>query len=164
MLTHVKIVDPWETGKPTQIPPEVKVTALQKGGPNGPFFISVYVDDFIMVSVPVDSFHQTALVVSFSLASDHVRLLGSGEKDEVPILAPNKSTDWNSIVDTLGLTINTHTMRISITKERKDAIRDTLGQDWPRSKQYARAQDVLSMAGKLWSLTYVVRSGRYCVW
>ena len=118
MLTHVKIVDPWETGKPTQIPPEVKVTALQKGGPNGPFFISVYVDDFIMVSVPVDSFHQTALVVSVSLASDHVRLLGSGEKDEVPILAPNKSTDWNSIVDTLGLTINTHTMRISITKER----------------------------------------------
>ena len=116
-----------------------------------------------MASVQLDSFDQTALVSSVSLASDHVRLFGSGERDEVPILAPKKTTDWNSIVDALGFTINTHTMRISITKERVDAIRDTLEQDWPRSKQYAQAQDVLSMAGKLWNLTYVARAGRYFV-
>ena len=162
MMSHVKIVEPWETGTPTQIPHAVKVTALQKGGPNEPFFTSVYVD-LIMASVQVDSFDQTALVASSSLASDHVRLFGSGEKDEVPILAPNKSTEWNSIVDALGFTINTHTMWISIIKERVDAIRDTLEQDWPRSKQYAQAQDVLSMAGKLWNLTYVARAGRYFV-
>ena len=82
----------------------------------------------------------------------------------MPILAPAKSTDWNSIVDALGFTINTHTMRISIAKERVNAIRDTLDKDWPRPKQYSRPQDVLSMAGKLWNLTYVVRAGEHFVW
>ena len=135
MMSHAKIVDPRETKKSTQILPGVKVTALQKVGPNEPLFTSVYVDDFIMASVQVDSFDRTALVASTSLASDHMRPFGSGENDEVPILAPKKSTDWNSIVDALGFTINTHTMRISITNERVDAIRDTLEQDWPRSKQ-----------------------------
>ena len=146
-MSHVKIVDPWETKKPTQIPPGVKVTALQKGGPNELFFTSVYVDNFIMASVQGNSFDQTALVASSSLASNQVRPFGSGEKDEVPILAPKKSTDWKSIVDALGFTISTHTMRISITKERVDAIRHTY--DWPRSKKYARTQDVFSMADKL---------------
>ena len=133
MMSHVKIVDPWGAGKPTQIPPGVKVNALQKGGPNEPFFTSVSCCGFIMASVQVDSFDQTALVASASLASDHVRLFRSGEEDEVSILAPKKSTGWNSIVDALGFTINMHTMRISITKERVDAIRGTLEQDWPRS-------------------------------
>ena len=64
------------------------MTALQKGGSNELFFTSVYVDDFIVASVQVDSFDQTALVASASLASDHLRLFGSGEKNEVPILAP----------------------------------------------------------------------------
>ena len=39
MMSHVKIVDPWETGKPTQIPLGVKVTSLQKGGPSEPFLL-----------------------------------------------------------------------------------------------------------------------------
>ena len=69
------------------------MTAIQKGGPNEPFFTSVYVDDFTMASVQVNSFDQTALVASASLASDHLRLFGSEEKDEVPILAPKESTD-----------------------------------------------------------------------
>ena len=98
-----------------------------------------------MASVQVDSFDRTALVASGSLASDHVRLIETGEKDEEPILARKKSTGWKSIVDALGFTINTHTLRISIAKERVDAIRDTLEDDWPRSKQFARAQDVLSV-------------------
>ena len=70
-----QIVDPWETGKLTQIPPGVKVTALHKGGPNESF-TPVNVDDFIMASVHFDSFDQTALVALASLASDHVRLFG----------------------------------------------------------------------------------------
>ena len=40
----------------TQIPPGVKVTELQKGGPNEPFFTSVYADEFTMDRVQVDSF------------------------------------------------------------------------------------------------------------
>ena len=82
------------------------MTAFQEGGPNEPFFTSVYVDDSIMASVQVDSFDQTALVASASLDSDNMVLVGSGEKENKPILAPKESTDRNSIVDAL------------ITKER----------------------------------------------
>ena len=85
VMSHVTIVDPWETRKPPQISPGVKVTALQKGGPNELFFTPVYVDGFIMASVQIDSFDQTALVASASLASDHVRLFGTEEKHAVPI-------------------------------------------------------------------------------
>ena len=152
MTSHVKIVDPWETGKPTQIPSRVKVTALQKEGPNEPFFTSVYVGEFIMASVQVDSFDQTALVVSASHAPYHVRLFGSGEKYEELIFAIKKSNDRNSIVDALGFASSTPTIGISITKESVHTIPETSEQDWPRSKKYVRAQDVLSMAGKLWNL------------
>ena len=94
------------------------MTAFQEGGPNEPFFTSVYVDDSILASVQVDSFDQTALVGSASLDSDNMVLVGSGEKENKPILAPKERTDRNSIVDALGFAINTHIMRISITKER----------------------------------------------
>ena len=32
--------------------------------------------------------------------------------------------------------------------------------EWPSSRTHAGAQAVLSMAGKLWNLTYVARAGR----
>ena len=51
MMSHVKIVKPWETGSPTQIPTGVRVNAPRKRGPNEPFLTSVYVDDFIMAGV-----------------------------------------------------------------------------------------------------------------
>ena len=72
-----------------------------KGGPNEPFLTSVYVDDFTMASVQRNASDQTALTTSASLASDNVRLFGPGDKGETPILAPKKSTHWNSTVDPL---------------------------------------------------------------
>ena len=158
-MSHVKIVKPWETGSPTQIPAGVRINAPRKRGANEPFLTSVYVDDFIMASMQRNASDQTALIASASLASANVRLLGPGEKGETPILA-KKSTDWNSTVDALGFTINTHNMRISVTKERVEAIRCILDLEWPSSRTHAGAQAVLSMAGKLWNLTYVVRARR----
>ena len=82
------------------------------------------------------------------------------KRAKTPTLAPKKSTDRNSTVDALGFTINTHNMRISVTKERVEAIRCILDLEWPSSRTHAGAQAVLSMAGKLWNLTYVVRARR----
>ena len=118
MMLHVKIVEPWESGKPTRIPAGVRVNAPRKGGPNEPFLTAAYVNDFIMASVQLNPSAQTALIASASFASDNVRLFGPSEKDETPILALKKTTYWNTIVDALGFTINTHTLRISVTKER----------------------------------------------
>ena len=108
MMSHAKIVDPWESGKPTRIPSVVRVKAPRRGGPNESFLTAVYVDDFIMASVHLNPADQTALITSASLAADNVRLFGPGEKGETPILAPKKSTDWNTIVDAMGFIYNQH--------------------------------------------------------
>ena len=55
-------------------------------------------------------------------------------------------------------------MRISITREKVAALRDLLEREWPSERAEASAQEVLSIAGKLWNLTFVVRAGRYFVW
>ena len=45
-----------------------------------------------------------------------------------------------------------------------EAIRELLERDWPCDRKEAKAQEVLSVAGKLWNLTFVVRAGRYFMW
>ena len=57
-----------------------------------------------------------------------------------------------------------HVMRISVPREKIEAMKRLLFEQWPQSSREATARDVLSMAGKLWNLTYVVRAGRYFVW
>ena len=54
MMSHVKIVDPWEPDQPTRIPSVVRVKEPRRGGPNEPFLMAVYVDDFIMASVQLN--------------------------------------------------------------------------------------------------------------
>ena len=76
--------------------PESEQKPLEGGGPNEPFLTAVYVGDFIMVSMQLDPSDQTALIASASLAPDNVSLFGPGEKGETSILAPKKSTDWNT--------------------------------------------------------------------
>ena len=117
-----------------------------------------------MVRVQADPTDQSTLVASAFLASDHIRLFGRGEAGATPILAPQKSTDWDTTVDLLGFTVNTHTLRISVTKEKIAAIRRTLEQEWLLTREQASAEEVLNVGGKLSNLTYVVRTGRYFVW
>ena len=124
MMSHVKITEPWEIGRPKQVPPCVRLKNkdVPRGGPHEPFFATVYVDDFIMVRVQDDPTDQSALVASASLTSDHIRLFGPGEAGATPILAPQKSTDWDTTVDLLGFTVNTHTLPISVMEEKIAAI------------------------------------------
>ena len=92
MMSHVKIAEPWEIGRPTRVPPcvQIKNKDVPRGGPHEPFLAAVYVDDFIMARVRADPIDQSALVASASLASDHIHLFGPGEADATPILAPKK--------------------------------------------------------------------------
>ena len=166
MMSHVKITEPWEIGRPRQVPPCVRVKNkdVHRGGPHEPFFATVYVEDFIMVRVQANPTDQSTLVASAFLASDHIRLFGRGEAGATPILPPKKSTDWDTTVILLGFTVNTHTLRISVTEEKIAAIRRTLEQEWLLTREQASAKEVLSVGGKLWNLSYVVRTGRYFVW
>ena len=60
--------------------------------------------------------------------------------------------------------MNARTLRKSVTEGKIATIRLTLEQEWPLTRKQTSAQEVLSVAGKLWNLTYVVRAGRYFVW
>ena len=134
MMSHVQITESWEISRPTQVPPCVRIknNDAPRGGPHEPFFATAYVDDFIVARAQAESADQSALVASASLASDHIRLFGPGEADATPILAPKKSTDWDTTtVDLLGFTVNTYTLRIAVTGGNIAAIRVTLEHKWP---------------------------------
>ena len=90
-----------------------------------------------------------------------MRLFGPGEEGGSPIVAPKKkSTNWDSTIDALGFTITSHTIRISFPREKTNDIKTLLLDQRPVSRRRASARDVLSVAGKLWNLTYVVRADR----
>ena len=164
MMSHVKIVEPWEPGSPARVPRDANIRPSKGGSPSDPFFAVVYVDDFIKLKVQHSPTDTSALMASASLASDHVRLFGPSAEGDTPILAPHKSSDWNTTIDALGYTINTHTLQISVTQQKVEALRELLANSWPADRREARAQEVLSLAGKLWNMTFVVRAGRYFVW
>ena len=92
IVSHVKITELVEIGRPTQVPPCVRIKSnnVHRGGPHEPF-VTVYVDDFIMAHVQADPTDQSALVASASLASDHIRLFGPGEADATRILAQKRA-------------------------------------------------------------------------
>lgn len=70
-----------------------------------PAFAALYVDNYLLARVQQDPTDQTALIASGSLTSDHVRVFELCEEGKTPILAPEKSTDWDTKVDALGYTI-----------------------------------------------------------
>ena len=92
-MAHVKVVERWEGGKPTPIPPDAKVRTHLGGGKFDPFLTSAYEDDYLQVRVQHSDDDTTALMASAPLVSDHVRLFGPGEVGVTPILAPKKRTD-----------------------------------------------------------------------
>lgn len=163
MMEHVKIVDRWETGEPTPVPPDVDVRASKGGKASSPFYTVVYVDDHGLIRAQQNGEDKCPLVGSASLASDYVRLFGPGGTGETPILAPKKSSDWDTKMDFLGFVINSHTLHISRSDKKAHAIRRALVDHWPRNRRRATAQEVFGIAGKLWNLTFVIRAGKYFV-
>ena len=121
----------------------------------------MHVDDYLLIKVQHSDAGTNDLIASASLASDHVRLIGPWEEGVTPILAPNKSAQRDAMIDALGFTINSHTKKISFPRVKVDEINNLLSGQWPVTGRPAKGREVLSMAGKLWKLTYVVRAGRY---
>ena len=55
-----------------------------------------------------------------------MRLLGPREVGLTPILARKNRTDWDTSIDVLGFNISSHTMRISVPREKIEAIKRLL--------------------------------------
>ena len=79
MMEHVEIVDRWEVGDPTPVPPDAKIRASKGGKLSSPFHTVVYVDDHGLIRAQHSDEDKSASVVSASLASDYVRRFGPGE-------------------------------------------------------------------------------------
>ena len=163
-MAHVKVVDRWEEGTPTPVPADPKVRAHPGGGELDPLFTAVGVDGYLSVTVQHSDDDRSALITSASLASDHVSLFGPGEDGVIPIVASKKGAAWDTTNNDLGFTVNSHTLRISCTREKTEYIKKLVFDHWPASRRQAKVNEALSMVGKLWNLTYVVRVGRYFMW
>ena len=166
MMSHVTIVEPWEEGAPASVPRDTEARPSAGGGLLDSFFATVYVDDFILVRVQQDPSDQTALD-RVGLPSIRPRTpVWPGRRRRNPHSLPQEKHElgYYRRCATIGYTINTHAMRISITRENVAALRDLLEREWLSERAEASAQEVLSIAGKLWNLTFVVRAGRYFVW
>ena len=143
---------------------DAKIRASKEGKLSIPFHTVVYVDDHGLTRAQQSDENKPALVVSSSLASSYVRLFGPGELGEIPILAPKKSSNWNTTLECLGFVVNSHTPEIAATTKKAQAIKTALVDDWPRCRRQATAHEVFGFAGKLWNLMYVIRAGKYFVW
>lgn len=55
-------------------------------------------------------------------------------------------------------------MKIYFPGEKVGAFKWFLCEQWPANRRYAKVRGVLSMAGKLWDMTYLVQVGTYLVW
>ena len=113
MVSYVTIVEPWEEEAPARVPHDTEARPFAGGGLVGPFFASVYADNFILVRVQQEPCDQTALIAS---ASSALRPCTLGRTRRSPHSPPKKSTNWDTTVHALAYTINTHTMRISTTQ------------------------------------------------
>ena len=163
MMKHVKIVDRWEEGEPTPVPSDVVIRPSTGGERNSPFETWVYVDDHALLRAQLADTDRSALIASQSLASDYVRAFGH-EAGETPILAPKKSSDWDTKLEFLGFTIDSHALTISVPEKKAQALKTALENEWPKDRRQATAQEVFSIAGKLWNMTFVIRAGKYFVW
>ena len=127
MMEDVEIVDRWEVGDSTPVTPDAKVRASKGGKLSSPFHTVVYVDGHGLIRAQQLDEDKLALVMSASLASDYVRLFGPGEPGETPILAPKKSSSWNTALEFLGFVINSHTLEISVTTKKSTSDKNGTG-------------------------------------
>lgn len=109
MMTHVKIIEPWEPSPPARVSRDANIRPAEAGGPSDPVFAVVYVEDFINLKLQHYSTDTSALTATASLASNHVRQFGLRTEGDTPISAPHRSSDWNTIIDAMVYRIKTHT-------------------------------------------------------
>lgn len=74
----------------------------------------------------------SALIASASLASNYVRLFGPGkEAGDNPILAPKRSSDWDTTSKFLGFVVDSS----SVPEKKARAIETAFVDDWLRTRR-----------------------------
>ena len=154
------VVDRWGKGKTTPIPPDTKIRAHTRGDIGDPFFTTVYVDNYLLINATLRRRHDRPNRVGLAgLGSRAAVRTGGGGRNVY--LIPQEEYGLGHHDRRARVHYN---MRISFPREKVDAIKTLLCKQWLLTRRKEKVREVLSMAGKLVNLTYVVRAVRYFVW
>ena len=164
MMEHVEIVDCWEVGDPTPVPPGAKKTCEQGGkavepSPHGGIYRRPRPHKSPSIGRGKTSFSHIGLARIGLRTTFWARRAG---EDTHP--SAKKELELEHNLRVLRFRCQLTHARISVTIKKAQAIQTALVDDWPRCRRQATAQEVFSIAGKLWNLTYVIRAGKYFVW
>ena len=114
---------------------------------NGTSFVDHYLDDYITLGPPDSSVCHKNLDIMLETCTQ----VGFA-------VNPSKVKGPATVLEFLGIIIDTDTMELRISDERLSSVMDEL-EKW-RMKKKGRKRDILSLIGKLVFVSKVVRSGR----
>ena len=72
-----------------------------------------------------------------------------------------KFSDFESVLEILGVQWDLNQMTLSLPPDKAVALHKLLTEEWPQSRRQATPRQVLSLCGKLRSISQCVRLGRY---
>ena len=124
MMEHVEIVYRWDVGDPTPVPPDAKNRASKGGKLSSPFHTVVYVDDHGLIRAQQSdedkiSFSRVGLVC-IGLCTTF--WAGRAGRDTHPSAQKEVELEHKTL-EFLGFVINPHTLEISVTTKKAQAIK-----------------------------------------
>ena len=169
-MAHVRIMEPWEVGTPTQIPQRPGFGRQREGGVWTRSLPRYTSDDYLLARVQQDSNDRSALTASASLASDHARLFGPGEiggkgmicvdavsmKRTCDVFHRRKYHVWK------GSYVAMLERRLNSKEENKREKRK--GEEWRRSDQGGRCHHLITRQCPCYGQVYstAARQGSLC--
>lgn len=117
-VKHVRIVPSPVDAPAADLPSGCQKVQGTGGFAGSPFFVRYYVDDGILVEVRFFADGRRCLHAVRSLASDHYRLLGNRGTNNPPLLSPAKITNFETRLEVLGWTLDTHELSIPMTPRK----------------------------------------------
>ena len=101
-------------------------------------------------------------VLAASLEDAHFQANGGRPEGEKPLLPRMKMTGWTTVLEVLGLWLDTEDMTVGLPQRKLEDLRQRLA-NWLPERREEAVREVLSLAGKLHHAAYVVRPGHYFV-
>ena len=116
--SHVRVVPPRENEVRGKLPPGYVFPPGYGGMLCHKVWARTYVDDALFVELESFLKRRRCLRATRSFASDSFRLFSCRNTGELPLFAREKTTSWETRMIMLGWTIDTVSMKISVTQEK----------------------------------------------
>ena len=122
----------------------------------------MYADNMLNLEACERGNESRLVTATLSAISDHLRIFGKCNENQVPVLSQNKWTNWAVVQEILGFDIGTQRMRMKLPERKREEMLQIL-QRWPSTRKTATAKEMWDLTGKLRHVTKRVRPGRFFV-